>query len=136
MITAVRITETDVGSATHVHDVIMNIRPDNRNQLLGDVVFDDSTTTETTLSVTGHIDYDSGNTTVNGIITGGAVGSTFVFDYATFTLRFTPVSTMNGRTTVQIKTELTDLTIDPNEDFLIDLTQETMQDYNNSPLWQ
>ncbi len=131
LVTSVRVTETDAGTATHVWDTVVNIRPDNRSQILGEIKFNDSTSTETTLNLNGHVDYDSGNITISGIVSDGTPTSTFVFDYATVTLRFTPVSTMNGRTRVQIKTELTDLTIDENEDFLIDLTQETMQDYKS-----
>ena len=131
LVTAIRVTETDAGSATHVHDVTCNLRPDNRSQILGDVTFTDSGSTTATVKLTGHINYDSGDITLNAIITGGTSTSTFVFNYGTFTLRFVPFSTMNGRTTVKIETELTDLTIDPNEDFLIDLTQETMQDYKS-----
>ncbi len=128
LVTSVRVTETDAATATHVWDTTINIRPDNRSQILGEIKFNDSTSTETTININGHVDYDSGNINIAGIVSGGTPTSTYVFDYCTVTLRFTPVSTMNGRTAVQIKTEMTDLTIDENEDFLIDLTQETLQD--------
>jgi len=33
-------------------------------------------------------------------------------------MRFMPTNTMNGRIRVKIETEMSDVTIDPNEDFL------------------
>jgi len=131
LLTNLRITETDAGSTTHTHDVTVAIRPDNRSQIVDEVIFQDSTSADTVIHLTGHVDYDNGNITLNGTFTGGAVGATYVLDYGTFTLRFTPFSTMNGRTKVEIRTEMTDVTIDPNEDFLIDLAEESMQDYKS-----
>jgi len=40
-----------------------------------------------------------------------------------------PTNTMNGRIRVKIETEMTDVTIDPNEDFLIELPPEDIQDF-------
>jgi hypothetical protein len=37
---------------------------------------------------------------------------------------------MNGRTYVELYNENIDITIDPNEDFLISLTEEDLQDFN------
>jgi len=131
LVTSVRVTETDSSSATHVFDTNINIRPDNRSQIVGEIQFNDSAGAEVNLSLNGHINYNNGNITLSGIITEGTGTSTYTFDYGTFSLRFTPVSTMNGRTVVKIVTEMTDVTIDENEDFLIDLPQETIQDYKS-----
>ena len=128
MVTNIRVTETDAGSTTHTHDLSVALRPDNRAQIVAEIEFDDSTTTSVTLNLTGHVDYDSGQVTVNGLFSSAST-STFALDYATFTLRFVPVATQRGRTKVSIDTELTDVTVDPNEDFMIDLSEETMQDY-------
>ena len=131
MITSVRVTETDAASNTHVHDINVSLRPDNRNQFVQEITFQDSTGADTVIHITGHVNYDTGDVTVNATFTGGAAGASFVMDYVTLTLRFTPFSTMKGRTKVEIRTDLRDVTIDPNEDFLIDLTEETMQDYKS-----
>ena len=124
LMTKVAITETDAGSATHAQIIDVNFRPDNRSQWVEEFTFTDSGATEVTASVTGHINYEKGIISFQTIFAGGTAGSTFVTDYAEISMRFVPVATMNGRTKVIIETELTDVTIDPNEDFLIDLTEE------------
>jgi len=131
LMTKVVITETDAGSAVHAHSVDVNFRPDNRSQWVEEFTFNDSGATEVTVSIQGHVNYEKGIVSFQAIFDGGTAGSTFVADYAEISMRFVPVATMNGRTKVIIETELTDVTVDPNEDFLIDLTEEDMQDYNS-----
>ena len=130
LITNIRVTETDAGSNTHTHDISVALRPDNRAQIVAEVEFEDSTSTDVTLNLTGHVDYDSGQVTVNGLFSSTST-STFVMDYATLTLRFVPVSTQKGRTKVEITTDMIDVTVDPNEDFMLDLSEETLQDYKS-----
>lgn len=127
--TKVQITES--GAGTDVHEVPVSFIPDSRNQILGDFSFADSSGATVECSITGHVDYDKGNVTFNVIVGAGGAGINFTVDFAVFSLRFVPVATMNGRTKVIVETEMTDVFIDPNEDFLIDLTQEDIQDYQS-----
>ena len=117
-------TSIKVNDGTADIDVPVSFIPDSRNQIVGEFDYEDSTPATQNASVTGHVDYEKGILTYNVVLpTGHTVVS------AVFSLRFVPVATMNGRTKVVVETEMTDVFIDPNEDFLIDLTQEDIQDY-------
>lgn len=129
LLTGLQITEGGTGSAVQTIDV--SFIPDSRNQIVGDFSFTDSGGATVDCSITGHVDYEKGIITYNVIVGDGSTGYTFTVDFATFSLRFVPVATMNGRTRVIVETEMTDVFIDPNEDFLIDLTQEDIQDYQS-----
>ena len=129
LLTQVQITEGGAGS--DVHNIDVSFIPDSRNQIVGDFSFTDSGATSVECSITGHVDYEKGILTYNVIPGTGSAGVTFTVDFAVFSLRFVPVATMNGRTRVIVETEMTDVFIDPNEDFLIDLTQEDIQDYQS-----
>ncbi len=125
--TKLQVTEGGGGSTTI--EVPISIIPDSRNQLLGEFSFQDSGGGTVEGRLNGHVDYDKGDLTFNITTSGGTAGYTFAPDFCVFSLRFVPVATMNGRTKVVVETEMTDVFIDPNEDFLIDLTQEDIQDY-------
>lgn len=129
LLTQVQVTETAGGSDVHTVDV--SFIPDSRNQIVGSFSFTDSGGATVECSITGHVDYEKGIITYNVIVGDGSSGYTFQVDFAVFSLRFVPVATMNGRTRVVVETEMTDVFIDPNEDFLIDLTQEDIQDYQS-----
>ncbi len=121
LLTSVKIND---GSADV--DVPVTFIPDSRNQIVGEFDYQDSGATATfTATITGHVEYEKGIITYN-VIAGDPTHNCID---ATFSLRFVPVATMNGRTKVVVETEMTDVFIDPNEDFLIDLTQEDIQDY-------
>lgn len=112
ILTKLVVKETKVDNTTANIDVNVLFRPDNRNQLLGDFEFKDSTNAIITGKITGNIDYDKGLISYHVTFSGTST-SDFVCDHAVFSLRFVPVGTMNGRTKVRIETSLTDLTIDP-----------------------
>lgn len=122
LVTKMNITEDPLGTPVS-HEVDLNIRPDNRNQISAEFTFQDSTTADVTVTMQGHVDYEKGIIVYQALFTGGG-GNDFQCDSARFSLRFTPVATMNGRTKVIVETEMTDVFVDPNEDFLIDLTEE------------
>lgn len=127
LLTQVQVTESGAGADVHTVDV--SFIPDSRNQIVGEFTFEDSSAATVACSVTGHVDYEKGIITYNVIAGAGGAGIVFTVDFAVFSMRFVPVATMNGRTKVVVETEMTDVFIDPNEDFLIDLTQEDIQDY-------
>ncbi len=120
------LTKVTINDGTNDVEVPVTFIPDSRNQIVGEFDYEDTQATPVThtASITGHVEYEKGIITYN-VIPGA--GHNVV--NATFSLRFVPVATMNGRTKVVVETEMTDVFIDPNEDFLIDLTQEDIQDY-------
>jgi hypothetical protein len=128
LITSVQVTET-AGGVPVAHDVAVTFKPDNRNQFVGTFTFTDSVGESIVGSLLGHINYDTGIFTYNVTYSTSALGSTFATASAVLTIRFTSQTTMNGRIKVKIETEMTDVTIDQNEDFLIDLPAEDIQDF-------
>lgn len=110
LMTAINITESDPGSATQT--VTVNFRPDNRNQWSATTTFSNSNSSTVTVDVHGHVNYETGVISWNAVFTDPTDGGTYVANYATISMRFVPVATMNGRTKVVIETELTDVTID------------------------
>lgn len=131
LMTKLDVTETDATNATTDYTLRCSFRPDNRNQIVNEVRFTGTGGSVVTASLTGNVNYEKGIITYQVIFTGGAAGSTFACNYSEFSMRFLPISTMNGRTKVSIETTMTDVTIDPNEDFMLDLTEEIMQDFNS-----
>lgn len=119
------------GTILATHSIPVNFRPDNRNQIARTVTFLDNGGETATIQITGNVDYESGNITFQALPMDGTVGNTYECEYATMNLKFTPVATMAGRTKVTVETEMTDITIDPCEDFLIDLTEEEIQDFSS-----
>ncbi|MFW6246930.1 MAG: hypothetical protein ACOC22_02010 [bacterium] len=131
LMTKLVVTEEGTTDAPHEHEVSVNFRPDNRNQISRVVEFSDSTGETVEAQVNGHVDYEKGTITYNVIYDGGHDDAEFSTDHAVFKLRFVPYATMNGRTKVTIETEQNDVTIDPNEDFLIDVSEEEVQDFSS-----
>lgn len=129
IITTVNVREVTALAATINTAVSVVIKPDNRNQFIGTFTWNDDAGVAVVGSLTGHINYDTSVFTFNVIFTGGTGTSTFSVQSAVVSMRFMPTNTMNGRIKVKIETEMTDVTIDPNEDFLIDLPPEDIQDY-------
>jgi hypothetical protein len=127
----VAITETKVGGGTATHNVAVSFKPDARSQISRTFTFTDSTSEVITGNIMSNLNYDTGITTVQVTFNVGDSTSTFVCDNVTFKLRFRPIGTHNGRTKVSITTEMIDCTIDPNEDFLLELEEEDIQDFNS-----
>lgn len=122
------ITETKTGGGTESHVVTLNYRPDARNQIARTFTFTDSTSETITGNVMSHVNFEAGTVTVQVTFAVGDSTSTFSCDSTTFKLRFRPVGSNNGRTEVSVSTEMIDCTIDPNEDFLLNLEEEDIQD--------
>lgn len=109
----------------------VNIRPDNRSQLLSQIEYITSDNKKAFITLNGFVEWEKGNVLYHVNIDDGGSSANIEVDSAVFTCRFTPVRSFKGRTKVQVTTEMQDLTIDPNEDFLVDLTQEDVQDYKS-----
>lgn len=130
MVDEISITCTPSGGGSVVRNVATTIRPDNRSQMLKTFTFSASDNATVTATFQGNVNWDTGVVFYHVVIDddGSTTDTAFEVTTANFLARFTPVSSMVGRTKVFIKTEMTDVTIDQNEDFLIDLTQEDIQD--------
>ena len=125
-----QVVVTDSGLADPVV-VNVNFRPDNRSQLSGQINYTTSDNKIAKILLHGFVDWDKGTVLYHVNIDDGGSSASIAVDSAVFTCRFTPVRSFKGRTKVQVHTEMTDLTIDPNEDFMVDLTQEDVQDYKS-----
>ena len=131
---------TIVGNdGTTDHDITVDLyaRPDNRDQFRIDFVAtkaDDDTDIGTLKgSIYGNVNYQGGNTIYNVTLddSDAASGWTFTADHATYAIRFLAYNTMKGRAIVSIQSEDYDYNIDPGEDFVLDLTEEDIQDYKS-----
>lgn len=117
LITSITTNELTGGVNTAATHAVV-IKPDNRNQFVGTFTWTDTAGAAVVGSLTGHINYDTSVFTFNIVYSGGTVGSVYTTTSAILSMRFMPTNTMNGRIKVKIETEMTDVTIDPNEDFL------------------
>jgi len=132
-VSSISITCTTSGGSSVTRTVTVNFRPDNRSQILKAFTFLASDSVTVGCTFQGHINWDTGSVFYNVVIDddGGTTDSAFTINSAVFNFRFTPVSSMIGRTKVTPKVEMTDVTIDPGEDFLLDLPVEDIQDYKS-----
>jgi hypothetical protein len=126
LVTNLSITCTSSAGSTVVRTIPVNFRPDNRAQILKEFTFLASDNKTITATFQGHVTWDNGIVFYNVVINddGGTADTDVTVDSAAFMFRFVPVSSMIGRTKVMPKIETSDITVDLNEDFLIDLTQE------------
>jgi len=128
LVTSIVTTEDPAdGGANITHTTAVVMKPDNRNQFIGTFTFNDKLGVAVVGSLSGHINYDTSIFSFNVIYSGGT--STNTCASGVLSMRFMPTNTMNGRIKVKIETEMTDVTIDPNEDFLIELPPEDIQDF-------
>jgi len=116
LITSIVAREVTGGGATIDTTVAVVVKPDNRSQFIGSFTYNDAVGVPVVGSVNGHINYDTGVFSYNIIYSGGTITSTYSTVSAVLSMRFMPTNTMNGRIRVKIETEMSDVTIDPNED--------------------
>jgi hypothetical protein len=116
LITSITSNEAPAGGGNVAHTTAVVIKPDNRNQFIGTFTYTDALGDAVVGSLSGHINYDTSVFSFNVIYSGGTGTNTCTS--AILSMRFMPTNTMNGRIKVKIETEMTDVTIDPNEDFL------------------
>lgn len=128
LITQVTLVEAPAVGANITHNIAVTMKPDNRNQFVGTFTFTAADGIEIVGTLTGHINYDTGVFTYQVIYSTGST-STFTTSNIQLSVRFMSIATMNGRIKVKIETEMTDVTIDQNEDFMIELPPEDIQDF-------
>jgi len=112
LITVVNSRETTGAGAVIDTANAVVIKPDNRNQFIGTFTWNDAAGAAVVGSLTGHINYDTGVFTFNVVYSGGTAGSTYTTISAILNMRFMPTDTMNGRVSVKIETEMTDVRSD------------------------
>ena len=130
MISKVSIVDND-GSNNHDIDVTVYIRPDNRSQFNKVFTFQDSAGATVTAYLNGNVNFDTGDMIYQVSFSGGTSGHTYTASGADVQLRFVPVGTMNGRVEVNIKTDMIDVNIDEVDDFIINVSEEDIQDYKS-----
>jgi len=129
LITSIICREVSTGPVTTDTTVNVIFKPDNRSQFIGSFTYRDVANAVVVGNISGNINYETGIFSFNVIYSGGTGTSTYSTVSAVLSMKFTPTNTMNGRVRVKIETEMTDVTIDPNEDFLIELPPEDIQDF-------
>lgn len=132
-VSAISITCTTSAGGSEDVAVTCNFRPDNRSQILKTFNFEASDGATIDCTFQGNVNWDSGVVFYNVVVNDDddTTDTAFTINSATFNFRFTPINSMIGRTKVTPKVEMTDVTIDPGEDFLLDLPVEDIQDYKS-----
>lgn len=126
------LTRTSSASATDVINVDVNFVPDARSQIYKKFRFQGTDGAWVRCTFQGHVTWDTGNVFWNVVVDDSdSTDDAPTFTSARFIAKFVPVESMIGRTEVFIKKEMNDYVIDPQDDFLITLTQEDIQDYRS-----
>lgn len=131
LLTSLTVTETLDGGGTVSHVLDISFRPDNRNQISRETTFTSDDSKTITVAINSNVNYSDGTIILNALFDAGDSTSSFTADSAEFTLRLLAKGSMNGRTRVFMSNEALDLTIDPNNDFYIELEQEEIQDFQS-----
>lgn len=91
-------------------EIPCNIRPDSRDQFFTTLSFAGTGADASTVNkvvITGHINFDQGEMTIQGTVTADASATlTYSFASARVKVRFVPVNTMRGRTVVKLTNEI------------------------------
>lgn len=124
------ISVKDTNAAANAVDkvITLNATPDNRNQIVWVGNFKDQSNATVNVKVQSSIDYEKGELTCYAIFTDGTAGSSYALNYGTFKIKLLPIGTLAGRTKLTSENSMIDITIDPNEDFVLELTEEDIQD--------
>ena len=129
-LTSINITQKDaLNNPVATFVVEANFIPDSRHQIAAEFVFEDSNAETVQGIINGNVNFDKGIIQYNISFVDGTPGHKYECNFCDFSLRFTPVTTMNGRTNVILQNEVIDVTIDLNEDFVISNTEEELQDW-------
>ena len=125
---------------TKEFDVPCSFRPDSRDNVGGEtavVTFTgpaDTEDAELASSIQLSTNFNFNNGTITNQATNTANDSAaWTYEYVScdVSLKFTPKNSDKGRVILSIQNEMQDITIDPNEDFLISLSTEEIQDYRS-----
>ena len=137
LVEGVKITAKDSGGQKHEIVVDTMLRPNSRDHVAGEIEFTGpaGTADEGKLMkchVMADFNYDTGGINNNATVT-LADDAELTYEYVGLkvALKFTAKGSDKGRSISHIEQELTDITIDPNEDFIINLTAEEIQDYRS-----
>lgn len=126
------VTGDPIAASTVTRVIDVNATFDVRRQISEVVHIRDAAGKLVDLKLTMTADWDTGEfSPIMYSFVMGESTSTFTLDSGKLSVRFTPKNTLNGRVRVNIFTENIDVILDQNEDFLINLTEEQIQDYTS-----
>ena len=132
LLESISIKDTTSGAVVVNKVIPLNATPDNRNQIIWTGNFTDQAGATVNVKVQSSIEYEKGELTVYAIFSDGTAGSTYSLNFGTFKIKLLPIGTLAGRTKLTSENSLIDITIDPNEDFILELTEEDIQDAASS----
>jgi len=128
------INVTDVGMTAIVgltHDVAVSVRPDSRGHFRKDFTFADADANVVTATIVGDVMFDTGVLQYNVTATSIAAGASYTINHAISNVMFSPVTGDIGRVKVKLTATGWDVNIDVHDDFEIELSTETIQDYRD-----
>jgi hypothetical protein len=131
LMTSVRVREEDpVGTLLGEYSVPCSIQPHSRYGLDGEFEFNDVGSETVKAFTSGNVNFDKGTIQFHVNFTGGTGGNVYKCLYSVFNLGFVAKGTPNGRTELKMENDAKDIFIDPNEDFMINMTEEELQDWS------
>ena len=141
LVESIKIKATDSGRSVNKEIVVdCMLRPDARDHVGGETAViefvgpadTDDEGKQMKIQIVADFNYNTGEVTNTAVIT-PAEDATLTYEYVSMTvaLKFTAKGSDKGRVISHVEQEMTDITIDPNEDFIISLTTEELQDYRS-----
>lgn len=140
LVESVKIRAYDSASFDQTFEVDCMLRPDARDHIGGEAAILEFVSPSTgadagktgSIQILADINYNTGDMTVSSVITMDP-SATLKYEFVglSVALKFTAKGSDKGRTISHVEQEMTDITIDPNEDFIISLTTEELQDYRS-----
>lgn len=123
------VTDIAVSDGTNTQTVALTLRPDARGQLTKEFTFVDDNGDSVVGKIVGNIDFE------RGIVQYGCTFSGSSLNLAPVSINanaiFSAVTSDVGRVKVKLEVDGWDANIDVRDDFELELTTETLQDYND-----
>lgn len=130
IITDIAIADND--TPANMHTVALSLRPDARGQITKDFTFTDANNSDAVVNgrIVGNVDFD------RGIVQYGCTfSSTSPATYSAVSVNcstiFSAITSDVGRVKVKLEVDGWDVNVDVRDDFELELTTESLQDYND-----
>ena len=130
-ISAINITDGGTVVAPATRDVPVNVRPDARGHFRKDFTFVDGDGVTVNGTIVGDVVFDTGILQYNVTTSSPTAGAVYTVNHAVTNVIFSPVTGDIGRVKVKLEATGWDVNIDVRDDFEIDLSSETIQDYRD-----
>jgi hypothetical protein len=130
IITDIAIADNDTPANSHT--VALSLRPDARGQITKDFTFTDANNTNAVVSgrIVGNVDFDRGIVQY-GCTFSSASPATYSAVSVNCSTIFSAITSDVGRVKVKLEVDGWDASVDVRDDFELELTTETLQDYND-----